>query len=59
MTTDQVYQIILYATAKNKSQGYVSPDDFNNVFTPQSDNNQSPQRLSEDMNKLRKYFPNL
>lgn len=32
MTIDEVYQIVLYATAKNKSQGYVSPQDFNNTM---------------------------
>lgn len=32
MTIDEVYQIVLYATAKNKSQGYVSPQDFNNTI---------------------------
>lgn len=31
-TVDDVYKIILYASAKNKSQGYVSPSDFNNVI---------------------------
>lgn len=29
MTIQEIYQIVLYATAKNASQGYVSPDDFN------------------------------
>lgn len=29
MTINEVYQLVLYATAKNASQGYVSPDDFN------------------------------
>jgi len=29
MTIDEVYRIVLYATAKNNSQGYVSPSDFN------------------------------
>lgn len=29
MTIDEVYQLVLYSTAKNASQGYVSPDDFN------------------------------
>lgn len=29
MDVNQVYEIVLYATAKNLSQGYVSPDDFN------------------------------
>lgn len=31
-TVDDVYKIVLEATAKNKSQGYVSPDDFNNAI---------------------------
>ena len=29
MTINEVYQLVLYATAKNASQGYVSPADFN------------------------------
>lgn len=29
MTIDEIYQLVLYSTAKNASQGYVSPDDFN------------------------------
>lgn len=29
MTIDEVYSLVLYATAKNASQGYVSPADFN------------------------------
>lgn len=32
MTVDDVYQLVLYATAKNASQGYVSPQDFNNTI---------------------------
>lgn len=28
MTSDQVYKIILFAVAKNRQDGYVSPDDF-------------------------------
>lgn len=32
MTIDEIYRIVLYATAKNASQGYVSPDDFNLVI---------------------------
>ena len=32
MTIDEVYQIVLYSTAKNLSQGYVSPQDFNNTI---------------------------
>lgn len=34
MTTDEVYKIILYAAAKNKQQGYISPADFNGVLMP-------------------------
>jgi hypothetical protein len=34
MTVDQVYSIIQYATAKNTANGYISPDDFNNVLMP-------------------------
>lgn len=29
MDVNECYRILLYATAKNKSQGYMSPDDFN------------------------------
>jgi hypothetical protein len=29
MTIDEVYKLVLYSTAKNSSQGYVSPSDFN------------------------------
>jgi hypothetical protein len=32
MTVDFMYSICLYAVAKNKQQGYLSPDDFNNVI---------------------------
>lgn len=32
MTIDQIYYIVKYAVAKNISQGYVSPEDFNNVI---------------------------
>lgn len=34
MTSNEVYQIILYAVAKNKQDGYVSPEDFNTVLMP-------------------------
>ncbi len=34
MTVDYVYQLVLYAAAKNLQDGYVSPDDFNNVLMP-------------------------
>lgn len=29
MDVNEVYRLVLYAVAKNQSQGYVSPDDFN------------------------------
>lgn len=32
MNADQTYKIVLYAVAKNNSQGYVSPDDFNRIM---------------------------
>lgn len=32
MTADTAYKIVKYAVAKNTSQGYVSPDDFNSVL---------------------------
>jgi len=32
MTTDEAYNIILYACSKNKQNGYVSPDDFNRII---------------------------
>jgi len=32
MTTDDLYQIMSYACAKNQSQGYLSEDDFNRVI---------------------------
>lgn len=34
MTVDDIFKIVLYAVAKNNSQGYVSPDDFNSVLMP-------------------------
>jgi hypothetical protein len=34
MSVDQWYNIILYAVSKNGTQGYVSPEDFNNVLMP-------------------------
>lgn len=36
MNVDLVYQLVLYGAAKNLQQGYVSPDDFNNVIMPQA-----------------------
>ena len=47
MTTDQVYKIILYACAKNKQNGYVSPDDFNNVLMPVAQNSYTDFLLGE------------
>src|SRR5690349_12723841 len=34
MSVDDVYRLILYAAAKNLQDGYISPDDFNNVLMP-------------------------
>ena len=34
MDVNQVYKTVLYAVAKNKSNGYVSPEDFNTVLMP-------------------------
>jgi len=34
MNSEQVYKIISYAVGKNINDGYVSPDDFNNVLMP-------------------------
>lgn len=34
MTADFCYKIMLYAAAKNLQNGYVSPDDFNEVIMP-------------------------
>lgn len=47
MTVNQVYQIILYASAKNRSQGYVSPDDFNNILMPTAQGNYTDYLLGE------------
>lgn len=34
MDVNVAYKIVLYACAKNNSQGYVSPEDFNTVLMP-------------------------
>lgn len=34
MNVDQVYRLIQYAAAKNKEQGYISPEDFNQTLMP-------------------------
>ncbi len=34
MDANVVYKTVLYAAAKNKQQGYVSPEDFNTVLMP-------------------------
>lgn len=47
MTTDQVYRIILYACAKNKSNGYISPDDFNQVLMPMAQGSYTDYLLGE------------
>ena len=53
MTTDQVYTIIKYAVAKNLQQGYVSPDDFNNILMPTAQNGYLDYLLGE----YQKYQP--
>ncbi len=47
MDVNQVYKVILYAVAKNKSQGYVSPDDFNSVLMPVAQKNYLDYLLGE------------
>ena len=34
MNANEVYLLVKYASGKNLQQGYVSPDDFNNVIMP-------------------------
>ena len=34
MNANQCYQLVLYCAAKNLSQGYISPEDFNTVIMP-------------------------
>jgi len=34
MDVNQVYKTILYATAKNKQNGYITPEEFNTVLMP-------------------------
>lgn len=34
MNVDQIFRIINYAVAKNSGQGYISPDEFNNILMP-------------------------
>ena len=34
MTANDVYELVLYAASKNLQQGYISPDDFNNIIMP-------------------------
>lgn len=47
MNVNQVYEIILYAAAKNLQQGYVSPDDFNNKLMPVAQNGYADYLLGE------------
>ena len=37
MNVNQVYSIVLYAAAKNKQDGYISPDDFNLIINQAQD----------------------
>lgn len=52
MTTDDVYQLVLYATAKNKQDGYVSPSDFNLII-----NNAQRGYLDFLLGEYQKYQP--
>lgn len=47
MTVDQIYRLILYCCAKNRQQGYVSPDDFNQVLMPTAQNSYMDYLLGE------------
>lgn len=47
MTANEMYQITLYAAAKNLQQGYVSPDDFNNKLMPVAQNGYLDYLLGE------------
>lgn len=47
MDTNQVYETILYAVAKNNSQGYVSPEDFNAVLMPMAQRSYLDYALGE------------
>lgn len=47
MDVNQVYSIIKYACAKNTSQGYISPDDFNNILMPVAQSNYLDYLLGE------------
>jgi hypothetical protein len=47
MTADGVYQLILYAAAKNLQQGYVAPDEFNNVLMPMAQDGYCDYLLGE------------
>lgn len=53
MDVNQVYLTIQYACAKNQSQGYISPDDFNNVLMPVTQKNYLDYLLGE----YQKYQP--
>lgn len=53
MTSDVVYKIIQYATAKNLQTGYVSPDDFNTVLMPVAQSSYLDYLLGE----YQKYTP--
>ena len=53
MNVNEVYQIILYAAGKNLEQGYVSPDDFNNILMPQA----QAEYLDYLLGEYQKYQP--
>lgn len=47
MDVNSVYQTILYATAKNKQNGYVTPDEFNTVLMPTAQRSYTDYLLGE------------
>ena len=53
MDVNVAYKTVLYACAKNKSQGYVSPEDFNTVLMPLAQNSYLDYLLGE----YQKYLP--
>lgn len=52
MDVNQVYELVLYSTAKNLSQGYVSPQDFNNTI-----NQAQKSYVSYILGSFQQYMP--
>lgn len=53
MDVNVVYKIVLYSAAKNKQDGYISPEDFNTVLMPLAQNSYLDYLLGE----YQKYLP--